>query len=565
MAARKRVWITFGVILILAALAGLVDYPKGPDMRIGKYFKELKVHLGLDLQGGALLTYQADMSRIPAADRQNALDGARDVIERRVNAFGVSEPVVQTQMVGGSERIIVELPGVTDVNTAIAKIGKTPLLEFREQAPPKQLTDAEKKQIQDFNVGQKKKVDGILSQLKKGADFAALANASTEDPGNAGEDGVKKGGDLGFVDPANYVAEFKDTLLALKDGEMTQQPVKTAYGYHIIKRVASRPGESGDGNQMTEIRASHILLQTRPEEVSSQPEYINTGLSGSKLKSASVTFDTSSNAPQVSLVFNSDGTKLFAEITKKNLNKVVGIFLDGEAISLPTVQTEITNGEAVITGNFTLQEAKQLATNLNAGALPVPITLVSQQTVGASLGQSSVERSFMAGVVGILLVSLFMVLYYRLPGLLAVGALMVYSLIVLAIFKLWPVTLTLPGIAGFILSIGMAVDANVLVFERTKEELRAGKPIALAVEQGFHRAWLSIRDSNISSIITCVILTWFGTSLIRGFALTLVIGILISMFSAITVTRTFLRLIAKDRLLRHPWLLGTGSLPTERP
>lgn len=564
MAARKKVWITFGVILVLAVLAGLVDYPKGPDIRVGKFDKELKVHLGLDLQGGALLTYQADMSRIPAADRPNALDGARDVIERRVNAFGVSEPVVQTQMVGAAERIIVELPGVTDVNTAIAKIGKTPLLEFREQAPPKQLTDEEKKQIQDFNAAQKKKADGILAQLKKGGDFAALANASSEDPGNAGTDGTEKGGDLGFTDPENYVKEFKDALLALKDGEMGQQLVKSPFGYHIIKRIASRPGKNADGKDITEVNAAHILFQTRSEEASAQPEYVNTGLSGSQLKSASVTFDSSSNAPQVSLVFNSDGAKLFAEITKKNLDKAVGIFLDGEAISLPTVQSEITNGEAVITGGFTLQEAKQLATNLNAGALPVPINLVSQQTIGASLGQSSVERSFMAGAVGILLVSLFMVLYYRLPGLLAVGALLVYSLIVLALFKLWPITLTLPGVAGFILSIGMAVDANVLVFERTKEELRAGKPMTLAVEQGFHRAWLSIRDSNISSIITCVILTWFGSSLIRGFALTLVIGILISMFSAITVTRTFLRLIAKDRLLRHPWLLGTGSLSAEQ-
>ncbi len=560
MAARKKVWITFGVILILVFLAGLVDYPKGPDIRVGKYFKELKVHLGLDLQGGALLTYQADMSRIPAADRPNALDSARDVIERRVNAFGVSEPVVQTQIVGGADRIIVELPGVTDVNTAIAKIGKTPLLEFREQATPVLLTDVQKKEIADYNTAQQKKAESVLTQLKKGGDFATLANQGSEDPGNTNTDGTKNGGDLGFSDPSNYVAEFKDALLALKDGEMSQQLVKSSYGYHIIKRIASKPGKSSDNKDITEIDAAHILFQTKSEEAATQPNYVNTGLSGSQLKSASVTFETRSNAPQVSLVFNADGTKLFADITKKNLNKVVGIFLDDEPISLPTVQSEITNGEAVITGSFTLQEAKQLATNLNAGALPVPINLVSQQTIGASLGQSSVERSFMAGVVGILLVSLFMLLYYRLPGLLAVGALFVYSLLVLALFKFWPITLTLPGIAGFILSIGMAVDANVLVFERTKEELRAGKPITLAVEQGFHRAWLSIRDSNISSIITCVILTWFGTSLIRGFALTLVIGILISMFSAITVTRTFLRLAAKDWLVRHPWLLGTGSL-----
>lgn len=554
---RRKVWLTFAGILALAALAGVADYPKGPNIRIGKYFKEIKVHLGLDLQGGALLVYQADMSKIAAADQPTALDGARDVIERRVNAFGVSEPVVQTSKVGTSDRIIVELPGVTDVNDAINRIGQTPLLEFREQKTPAPLTDAEKKQITDSEKKAKASADDVEKKLSAGQDFATLADQFSEDPGNTGTDGKKKGGDLDFQDPAGYVAEFKTALEGLKDGEYTKTPVKTAFGYHIIKREGSRPGKDSTGKDITEIHARHILLRVLSEtDLRPDQGFVNTGLSGQHLKRAEVVFDPNSGNPQVSLQFNSDGTKLFADITKRNLNKTVGIFLDGQAISLPTVQTEITTGQAVITGSFSLDEAKKLATNLNAGALPVPVKLVSQQSIGASLGQSSVERSLSAGILGLVLVSLFMIFYYRLPGLLAVVALFFYSLFVLAIFKLWPITLTLPGIAGYILSIGMAVDANVLVFERTKEELRAGKPAVTAIEQGFTRAWRSIRDSNVSSIITCLILAWFGTSIIKGFAITLAIGILVSMFSAITVTRTFLRLIARDWFSNHPWLFG---------
>ncbi|MEK7538161.1 MAG: protein translocase subunit SecD, partial [Patescibacteria group bacterium] len=257
-----------------------------------------------------------------------------------------------------------------------------------------------------------------------------------------------------------------------------------------------------------------------------------------------------------------DGTKLFAALTKKNLNKILGIYLDGSPISLPKVQSEITSGTAVITGQFTLDEAKQLAKRLNAGALPVPITLISQQNVGASLGRESIERSLVAGIIGLLLVAVFMVVYYRLPGVLAVVALMIYTLIVLALFKLWPVTLSLAGIAGFILSIGMAVDANILVFERTKEELANGRPLLSAIDEGFRRAWLSIRDSNVSSLITALILIWFGSSLIKGFAVTLSIGILVSMFSALTVTRTFLRLVVSRWMSRHLWLFGFSAPPS---
>jgi len=225
----------------------------------------------------------------------------------------------------------------------------------------------------------------------------------------------------------------------------------------------------------------------------------------------------------------------------------------------PTVQEEITGGQAVISGDFTLAEAKQLAQRLNSGALPVPIYLVSQTNVDATLGKASVEKSLLAGILGLALVVIFMIIYYRLPGLLAVFALAIYALLTLAVFKLWPVTLTLAGIAGFVLSVGMAVDANVLIFERLKEELRAGRPMADAIEEGFRRAWTSIRDSNVSSLITAFILIWFGSSIVKGFAVTLSIGIIISMFTSITISRTFLRLIGSAWLSKKYWLFGISS------
>jgi protein-export membrane protein SecD len=262
-----------------------------------------------------------------------------------------------------------------------------------------------------------------------------------------------------------------------------------------------------------------------------------------------VEFDPTTGEPTVTLTFDSEGAKLFEEITARNVGKTVAIYLDGTPISVPRVNQAIAGGQAVISGSFTLEEAKTLSRRLNAGALPVPITLVTQQRIGPSLGQESVERSFLAGVIGLLLVALFMAVYYRFQGVIASTALLIYALVVFAIFVAWPVTLTLAGVAGFILSIGMAVDANVLIFERIREEERSGSPRRAALEDGFKRAWLSIRDSNVSSLITCLILAWFGTSLIKGFAITLAIGILVSMFSAISVTRTFLR-------LSHVWTFG---------
>jgi preprotein translocase subunit SecD len=255
---------------------------------------------------------------------------------------------------------------------------------------------------------------------------------------------------------------------------------------------------------------------------------------------------------------------LFADITTRNVGKRIAIFLDGQILSAPTVNTPITDGQAIITGQFTVQSAKDLVTRLNAGALPVPIKLVQQENVGATLGLQSVRKSVGAGLIGFAIVALFMIIYYRLPGVLAVIALSIYTALSLAIFKLFGITLTLAGIAGFILSIGMAVDANILIFERTKEELRKGKTLALAVEDGFNRAWLSVRDSNFSSLITTFILGYFGSSIIRGFAITLALGIIVSMFTAITVTRTFLRMLVGHNLLVKHGLYGVRTMAEEK-
>ncbi|MBI4050609.1 MAG: protein translocase subunit SecD [Candidatus Doudnabacteria bacterium] len=402
-------------IIILAFLAGLVVFDKLFLIKINNVFP---FRLGLDLQGGTHLVYEGDLTDITAGDRGDAMNSARDVIERRVNAFGVSEPVIQ---VAGDNRLIVELPGVKDIEGAIKQIGLTPFLEFRE------------------------------------------------------------------IDPAYLPPE--------------------------------------DPNEID------FLKQFRPS-----------GLSGKHLKKSDIVFDPNTNQPQITLQFDDEGKKLFADITARNIGRVVAIFLDGIPISAPVVQQEITAGQAVITGNFTIDEAKELAQRLNAGALPVPIKLVQQQNIGPTLGRVSLEQSVIAGLIGFLAIVLFMLVYYKLSGLFAILALLIYVFINLAVFKLVPVTLTLAGIAGFILSVGMAVDANILVFERTKEERKAGVESNKALERGFTRAWNAIRDSNVSSLITVFILGYFGSSLIRGFAVTLGIGILVSMFTAIFVTRTFMRL-----------------------
>lgn len=389
---------------------------------------------GLDLEGGTSITMRADMSHIPSNQRKDALDSAKEVIEKRINFFGVSEPVVQTAMGNNDYRIIVEIPGVTDVNQAVNLVGKTAQLSFWEEGPS----------------------GGIASESAKQASSSALP--------------------LG---------------------------------------VAQLLG--ADAKQ--------------------------TNLTGKDLQKAAVTFDPNTGEPQVQLTFTADGAKKFADITKRNVGKIVGIVLDNQLIEAPRVNEAILGGTAQITGQFTIQQAKALQIQLNAGALPVPLSVLQEQAIGATLGSQTLQKSAIAGVLGFLIIVLFMIVLYGRLGIIASLALTLYTLITLAIFRLIPVTLTLAGIAGFILSIGIAVDANILIFERMHEEMRKGKSEHASIDLGFSRAWASIRDSNIASLITSSILMIFGTGIVRGFALTLAIGVLISLFSAITVTRTLLRFV----------------------
>ncbi len=453
----------FTIILCLTLIAAVIDMPAEVPVNINWKFINLNtiirrpkfnfnlfgkqvvtnfdIKQGLDLQGGTRVVLKADMSNIKAEDRQSALESSRNVIARRVDLYGVSEPLIQTSVTGDEYRIAVELPGVKDINEALSLIGKTAQLDFRELAP-------------------------------------------------------------------------------------------------------------------TATQAAFLS------------DFIPTGLTGKNLKKSAVQFNSQSGEPEVALFFDEPGAKLFADITGRNIGKQVAIFLDEMLVTYPRVNNQITGGEAVISGQFTLEDAKNLSIQLNAGALPVPIQILEQKDVDASLGQDSITRSLRAGAIGLGMVMIFMVMLYGIQGLMADIALVVYGLITLALYKLIPVTITLPGLAGFILSVGMAVDSNILIFERMKEELRMGKPWKTAMELGFGRAWDSIKDANVASLITSFVLfnplDWpflNSSGMVRGFALTLGLGIMISLFTGIVVTRTLMRLFYKPS---KQYVLANPSITTKK-
>ena len=402
-----------GLVVSLAILAAVFVLPG----RFDEQYKFRPWKLGLDLIGGSHLVYEVDLSKVESVDKDSVLNGLRDVIEKRVNLFGVSEPEVYVAQSGDKSRLVVDLAGIKDISEAIEQIGSTPTL---------------------------------------------------------------------------YFAEF---------------------------------GGSTSGGQT----------------------FFPTNLTGRYIKGASLAFNGALSEPQVSLEFNDEGAKLFEEITSRNVGKQVAIFLDGKLMEAPTVREKISGGKAQITGGFTIKDATSLVERFNAGALPAPITLVNQQTIGASLGIESLKQISFAGILGTIALMAFMVVYYHLFGVAASVALLIYIFLSLAIFKLLGITMSLSGIAGFILSIGMAVDANVLIFERTREEIKNGLVYDSAVEEGFRRAWPSIRDSNMTKIITSLILYNFTSSFVKGFALTLLLGVLVSMFTAITVTRTLLKSVRRNK------------------
>ena len=449
---RKNPRYIFWFIVALTILAIFVNLPNIGTLSVGPIHQKVNYNLanilrplgvkgaiefrrGLDIEGGTSMLFKADMSGISSSQRSDALKSAKTVIERRINLFGVSEPIVQTSTLeNGESRIIVELPGVTDLNQARSIVGTTAQLSFWEEG-------------------------------------------------------------------ASGSAKLEESALPLGITSVFTTPKKT-------------------------------------------------NLSGNDLQSTSVTFDQNTGKPQVTLAFTPDGTQKFADITKRNVSKRVAIVLDNQVIEAPTVNEAILTGNAVISGGFTVDSANALSTELNAGALPITLTSLSSQVVGPTLGLSSLQKSLFAGAIGFIIIVIFMCVLYGRLGMVASVALCLYTLFVLAIFKLssltpYGITLTLSGIAGFILSIGMAVDANILIFERMKEEKRLGKSREAAIEIGFSRAWTSIRDSNISTLITSAVLYKFGSGIVRGFALVLAIGVIVSMFSAIIVTRTFLRIVYK--------------------
>ncbi len=556
---KQKLQVKFAAVIVLAVIAGLIAYPQAVSKipPVFNFFSKLKINLGLDLQGGIHLEYQADLSHVEAGKTDEAMQAVQDVIERRVNAFGVAEPLIYTTKSGSDSRLIVELAGVKDINQAKELIKGTPILEFKEEGPIDESQKIPDEVLTQLNASAKQKAEDILKKASEGEDFAQLAKENSEDLSTK-----DNGGDLGFVKKDTFVPEFDKVIFGsnLKDEEVHPNLVETQFGWHIIKKIEQK----GSGANL-EVRAMHILLAKKANQMSQKVNYVSTGLTGKNLKNASVDYNSQGlGTPYVSLEFDDEGAKLFAEITKRNIEKTVAIYLDGQPISTPRVNEEITGGKAQITGDFSLQETKDLVKRLNEGALPVPITLISQQSVEASLGQISLQKSLKAGIIGLILVIIFMLIYYRFLGLIASLALIIYTVLMISIFKLsafspWQITLTLPGIAGFVLSIGMAVDANILIFERTKEEIRRGRNILGAIEEGFKRAWTSIRDGNVSSIITSLILIEMGTGFVKGFAVTLIIGVLVSMFTAVVITRTLLKVFVGEWLEDKLYLIGVKN------
>jgi len=436
----KKLLIIISIFIATIFLAVFV-YPDGlKERRIElPSFFDRPFSLGLDVSGGTLLLYEADLNNIEPSDYASAMDGLRDVIERRINYSGVREPRVQINKSGEKWRLIVELAGIKDIQEAIKMIGETPYLQFKE---------------------------------------------------------------------ARAEEEAKSILTLQEEESNKEEP---------------------------DLKIMRI-----------DPYFKQTSLTGKYLKRAELGFDRNS-LPIINLQFNDEGAKIFAELTKKNIGQPLAIYLDNYPISIPVVREEIPSGRAQISGKFTLAEAKELVTRLNQGALPVPINLISQQSVGAVLGEESIQKIAKAALWGFALVLIFMILIYRMPGFLASISLIIYVILTMSIFKALPVTLTLAGITGFILSVGMAVDANILIFEHAKEEIKKNKPMRISMEDGFQRSWPAIRDSNIATIISAVILYYFTSSMIRGFSVTLAIGVGVSIITALYVTRIFLQVLTTNK------------------
>jgi preprotein translocase subunit SecD len=558
MKSRNTILLILVILLALIALYIVVPGSPGLNLDLGpiSIHSDFQIKQGLDLQGGLQVLLEVDLP--PDQELEpGSLDVAATIIENRVNALGVVEPLVQTQ---GDRRIIVELPGVEDPDQAIATIRETGLLEFIDAG--------------DLPLQAGAFVQTTYPQLHSEGARTQTVVPEPEVP----------------ITPTESVTPTQAVTPSLE----IEPPSD------VLTPSLPTVGEPTPG-----------VEPTVPAEEPSGPvirdRVFATVLTGIHLKSAFVQRNEQTGEISIALEMTDVGAPIFEEFTANNINRFMPIVLDKEVISSPVIQSRIPDGQAVISGDFTPEEAQSLVVQLRYGALPIPLRVETARAIGPTLGQDSVQRSIQAGLVGLLIVLLFMLIYYRVPGFLADMALILYGLLNLAIYMVgwpmlliigllmtisyfvdrrdsWPlilggvllfasfglgaagltgVTLTLPAITGFILSTGMAVDANILVFERMKEELRAGRSLSAAIEAGFSRAWTSIRDSNISTLITCAILYYFGSTFgagaVRGFAITLALGVVINMFTAITVTRTLMRFTFEwlgDKLESNKFLLG---------
>lgn len=748
-------YLSWKLIATLVVTLGLIvfDLPGSTQASLGlpESITKNKTHLGLDLQGGSQLDYKVDLRKVPAEDQSDIIDGVKEVIERRVNGLGVTEPNIYIADIGEEKHIIVELAetgvitqedidnylgkektvaeltddekGLVSLEKAKAVVGKTILLEFKEekgsidpeekekitaqaqaaldrikngedysvvaqeekQAYPGnvkyntseylfseeipagisevlntlevgqykgELVEITGEYVEDLETGQRiqetgltiiklvdkseeiknaKEVDvshilisytgadgadasvtrtkdeayelakEIKGKLSDDGDFTALAKEYSDDASNKDDGGVLSAPVIGN---GTYVYDFEKAALAFTEkGQLTEEPIHTQFGYHLIKANEVRK----------DVKATKYKYETLTYSTVPDP-WKDTGLTGKNFVRADVQLDNFYQ-PYITIQFDEEGATLFEEITGRNINKRVAIFVGGERISAPRVNEQISGGSAQITGEFTMEEARTLARDLNTGAIPAPIILTGEYTIGATLGHSALNQSLLAGAFGLIFVMIFMLLYYRLSGLVADAALIVYASILLFLFKSqlplllavvislimlgfmvykimnnkdsgWekflsmvlsfiafifitfllktPVVVTLAGVAGLILSIGMAVDANILIFERFKEEIKDGKTFKAAVDAGFSRAWSSIRDSNFSTLLTCAILFYFGSSIIKGFAFTLAAGVVVSMFTALTITRILLQGFVGRKIAENVKAFGANPEQKER-
>ncbi|PJC36502.1 protein translocase subunit SecF [Candidatus Peregrinibacteria bacterium CG_4_9_14_0_2_um_filter_53_11] len=710
------------LIVLLALAVGYYDLPNQYQTIPGTpaSLADDHVNLGLDLQGGSQLDYKIDLRKVPEEDRAQIVEGVREVVNKRVNTLGVSEPIIYTSNIADEQHLIVELAGIKDLDKAKEVVGKTIQLEFKEEREGEDPQYVEKVRSQ---------AETTLNKIKEApGSFDLLAQEEEQ----SAQDKIKYSEEE-WAFTTSLTGDIGSALKGLKEGEVTQQLIQTSNGYifnngaleeqkgffilqldeirstsalpadekevlvrHVL--IAYSGAESAEATvtrtkEEAQARATEIYTQlqsgattveqrardesdeggadgtggllTRPvkqggayddaftqaalkltEEnrispivetpfgfhiieavdfnqvkysqlfYSEAPDpWQSTELTGEHFKKAEVVFDNLLQ-PVVNITFDEEGAELFEEITGRNVQKPIAIFVGGNLISAPTVQGKIAGGNAIINGMPSVQVAQDLARDLNTGAIPAPILLTSQYTIGATLGEEALSTSVRAGILGLILLAIFMVIYYRLPGVIAVVALSIYTALLIFLIKaslpLWfalivslgifvvivykilqsrdggwekfltfilacfilffltfliqnPVVLTLAGVAGVILSIGMAVDANILIFERIKEELRGGRPLSSAIDVGFDRAWSSIRDSNFSSLLTCAILFYFGTSIIQGFAFNLAAGILVSMFSAITITKTLLQAFMKTKFGANLALWGVPQKAERKP